>query len=93
MKPIWISLLLLLGCTPVIVLGPTGKKSPEGTPSAAPTIANPASTFCTQHQGRLEIRNLDLGQVGVCLFTDRSHCEEWAFYRGECKPGQNFGLI
>ncbi|MGE3728493.1 MAG: DUF333 domain-containing protein [Candidatus Sericytochromatia bacterium] len=93
MKVTWLALMLLLGCTPVIVLGPTGKKSPEGTPASAPTVANPAAAFCTLHQGRHEIRNFDLGQAGYCFFTDRSHCEEWAFYRGECKSGQNFGLL
>lgn len=93
MKPVGLVLLCVIGCTPVIVLGPTGKKSPEGGVNTSPAIANPASTFCTQNQGRLEMRMINQGQAGYCFFTDRSHCEEWAFYRGECKPGQNFGLL
>jgi putative hemolysin len=36
----------------------------------------------------LEIRTEDGGgEVGYCIFTDGTECEEWAFYRGECAPG------
>lgn len=24
------------------------------------------------------------GQVGICIFPDKSECEQWAFYRGKC---------
>jgi protein-disulfide isomerase len=50
-------------------------------------IANPASVFCVDNGGRLEIRNTDLGQMGFCIFSDGSECEEWAYYRDECTPG------
>ena len=53
-------------------------------------IANPASVFCEDNKARLEIRtNADGSQYGVCIFDDNSECEEWAYYRGECKPGDN----
>lgn len=65
-------LLLLAGCTP----------------PATPGIANPASVYCQEQGGRLEIRTAeDGGQAGYCLFADGSECEEWAFFRGECVPG------
>ncbi|MCP4211870.1 MAG: DUF333 domain-containing protein, partial [Halieaceae bacterium] len=34
------------------------------------------------------------GQVGYCLFPDGSECEEWAFFREECAPGDqdNIGM-
>jgi len=51
-------------------------------------IANPASVYCEDNKGRLEIRTNEQGQYGVCIFSDNSECEEWAYYRGECKPGQ-----
>jgi predicted secreted protein len=51
------------------------------------SIANPASTFCIQNGGKLEIRKTPAGEVGYCIFADKSECEEWAFMRGECKPG------
>ena len=52
-------------------------------------IANPASVNCTQKGGTLEMRNNEAGQYGVCKFSDGSECEEWAFFRGECKPGDS----
>lgn len=54
-----------------------------------PGMANPASVHCQEQGGRVEIRTAaDGGQVGYCVFPDGSECEEWAFYRGECAPGQ-----
>ena len=51
-------------------------------------LANPASVYCVEQGGTLDIRTDDSGgQYGVCVFKDGSECEEWAFYRGECKPG------
>jgi putative hemolysin len=89
LNPFWSAFLLLCACTPVFVLGPTGKKASEST---LPTtgLANPASTHCTQNQGQLQIRQTAGGQAGYCYFNDRSYCEEWAYYKGECKPGQQF---
>ena len=53
-------------------------------------VPNPASAFCEEQGGRLELRAEDSGgQVGICLFEDGSECEEWAFYRDECQPGEN----
>ncbi|MGI9553924.1 MAG: DUF333 domain-containing protein, partial [Thermodesulfobacteriota bacterium] len=28
------------------------------------------------------------GDVGYCLFNDGTQCEEWAYFRGECRPGE-----
>jgi hypothetical protein len=48
---------------------------------------NPASEYCIQHGGRLEIRSDSSGgQWGACVFPGGSECEEWAFYRQECQP-------
>ncbi|BBB15911.1 hemolysin [Candidatus Rickettsiella viridis] len=58
--------------------------------SPAFAIANPASVYCAQHGGKLTIVNNKNGQVGICLFPDRSYCEEWSYMRGTCKPGQRF---
>jgi len=47
-------------------------------------IANPASTYCIDHNGSLEIRQNENGQYGVCI-KDGKECDEWAFFRGECE--------
>ena len=50
-------------------------------------MANPASVYCEQYGGKLEIRTDDSGgQMGICIFADGSECEEWAYFRGECAP-------
>ncbi len=58
------------------------------TPTPAANIANPASVYCEQHGGKLEMR-LDSqgGTAGFCKFSDGSECDEWAYFRGQCKPG------
>ncbi|OQY37114.1 MAG: hypothetical protein B6243_01430 [Anaerolineaceae bacterium 4572_5.2] len=50
-------------------------------------MANPASVYCGEQGGALDIRAADDGsQTGYCVFADGSECEEWAFMRGECSP-------
>jgi len=52
-------------------------------------MANPASVYCEEQGGELDIRTGEGdGEIGVCIFEDGSSCEEWAFYQGECKPGE-----
>ena len=53
-------------------------------------MANPASVHCEELGGKLEIRNTEEGQTGVCVYFDGSECEEWALYRGECELGFDF---
>jgi len=72
------------------VAAPTG--APTGAPAAATpeglaSMTNPASTHCVEQGGKLEIRKNAQGEYGVCVFADKSECEEWAFMRNECQPG------
>jgi putative hemolysin len=30
----------------------------------------------------------DGGEVGYCQFDDETECEEWSFFRGECRQGE-----
>jgi len=58
-----------------------------GTPVAR--MPNPASQYCVEQGGKVEIRTDAQGnEYGVCVFPDGSECEEWAFFRGECAPGE-----
>ena len=51
-------------------------------------LANPASVYCEEQGGQLDMRTDESGGTyGVCVFEDGSECEEWAFFRGECSPG------
>lgn len=62
----------------------------ESEPDAA-EMANPASVHCEEQSGDLEIvTSKDGSQYGVCHFEDGSECEEWAYFHGECSPGENF---
>lgn len=52
------------------------------------SIANPASTFCIEKGGSLQMQTReDGGQYGLCYFEDARACEEWAMMRGECPVG------
>ncbi len=63
---------------------------PASNPGNAAQMANPASVFCEENGGTSEIRTAaDGSQSGACVFPDGSECDEWAYYRGECGPGQD----
>lgn len=50
-------------------------------------IANPASVYCEEQGGTVEIRTDESGgQVGYCVFSDGTEVEEWAYFRGEAEP-------
>ena len=48
-------------------------------------IGNPASIFCNENGGELEIRNSSEGPFGVCKFKDGTVCEEWDYYNELCE--------
>lgn len=52
------------------------------------SIPNTASVYCTHHGGQLELMNEPSGVIGVCIFHDKSYCEEWSYARKICKPSQ-----
>jgi putative hemolysin len=75
---LFVLVLCLAGCT----TAPT-----PAQPSAEAGMPNPASVYCEEQGGRLEIRTGDDGgQYGVCVFADDSECEEWDFFYGKCAP-------
>ena len=68
----------------MIVLGTVGCGDSE---QPEPGLPNPASVYCVDNGGRLEIRqDSEGGQVGICVFPDGSECDEWDFFRGDCGP-------
>lgn len=76
-----IVLMVLTACTALKA------QTPEPTATDMPQVnmPNPASVYCTQNGNKLEIHTaVDGSQSGVCVFSDGSTCDEWAYYRGEC---------
>jgi len=78
--------LLTVVLTVAALAGCTADTTPEQPADAG--LANPASEYCIEQGGRLELRTEPDGtEPGFCVFPDGSECEEWAFFRGECEPG------
>jgi putative hemolysin/predicted secreted protein len=75
-------LLLAAGCTQQTT-------TPPVTTPASSQIANPASVYCGQMGGTLEIKtDATGGQYGMCSFGNGTSCEEWALFNDKvCKPG------
>ncbi len=74
-----LNILLLASCSP-----------DPGNPTPAANLPNPASVYCEENGGILELRTDASGGVaGVCIFPDGSECDEWAYFRQECKPGDS----
>lgn len=56
-------------------------------------MPNPASKYCEENGGSLEIvTNKDGSQFAMCKFEDYS-CEEWAYYKGECTVEEDAARI
>lgn len=54
------------------------------TPSSGSTqMANPASVFCIDQGGTLDIVDEADGQVGYCTLPDGTRVEEWEYYRSQ----------
>jgi putative hemolysin len=74
----------------LFVLAAASCSSQKASPTPEAGLPNPASVYCEEHGGKLEIRTAaDGGQTGICVFSDGSECDEWPFFRGECKPGDS----
>lgn len=87
---LWISVLIVLALA--CGANPFSPPTPTPIPTATPEVGmvNPASKYCLEQGGKLEIRtDAQGGQYGICIFADGSQCDEWAFFRGECAPGDS----
>ncbi|MGM5483063.1 MAG: putative hemolysin [Nanobdellota archaeon] len=51
-------------------------------------IANPASEYCIEQGGSLNIIDTPNGQKGMCTLSSGQICEEWSYFRGECPENE-----
>jgi hypothetical protein len=50
-------------------------------------MPNPASVACIKAGGRSQIvKQADGSEAGRCVWPSGRYCDEWAFFRGECRP-------
>ena len=64
----------------VLALGACTSPGPSETPSVG--LANPASTYCVQRGGKVEIQKDKEGNAyGMCHLPDGTVVEEWALFR------------
>jgi putative hemolysin len=86
----WISLfavivIMLSSCTTADPTQPAATTVLTDTPQT--NMPNPASVFCEEQEYKVETTTAaDGSQSSVCVFPDGTSCDEWAYYRGECKP-------
>lgn len=64
-------LVLLTGC------------SSQPAPEKPVGMANPASVYCLDQGGKLELRDEPGGVTGYCHLSDDRVVEEWALYHAE----------
>jgi putative hemolysin len=70
-----------------VVLSISGCGGNDDNDNEQPGVANPASVYCEEQGGTVDIRTDESGsQIGYCVFSDGSEVEEWAFFRGEAEP-------
>ena len=60
-----------------------GGAAPKQAPGQWASMANPASKYCAELGGRLEIRKEQAGEAGYCHLPDGSIVEEWQLFRGK----------
>ena len=54
---------------------------PASSPNDTSQLANPASVYCIDQGGTLEIVDEANGQVGYCTLPDGTRVEEWEYFR------------
>ena len=85
---------MLIGFVLIMVLLLAACAEGEDIDDEPAGIPNPASQYCEEQGGRVDLRTNEDGSVtGYCIFEDGSECEEWAFFRGECQPGEDQSSI
>ncbi|AXY59828.1 I78 family peptidase inhibitor [Acinetobacter sp. WCHAc010052] len=85
---------VMLGLMIAAVSGCSTVQKSEDKPALG--MANPASTYCVEQGGKLEIRKEASGETGYCHLPDGQVVEEWTLFRAaqsKCVSEQATALI
>jgi putative hemolysin len=77
----------LAGTALAMVLAGCGSSEP----APAPSMANPASAFCVEQGGTVEIVNEDGGERGYCNLPDGTRVDEWEYFQQNSSPAAGSG--
>ena len=72
-----------LGLALAVTIAGCGSGDDDEPDVTTPGLANPASEYCVEQGGEVEIVDEADGQVGYCVLPDGRRIEEWEFYRAE----------
>lgn len=72
-----------LSASALLILAGCETSQPE---SNSVGMANPASVYCVEQGGTVEIREGPNGQTGYCHLPDGSIVEEWELFRAGDDP-------
>jgi len=78
----WPAVLAVVLPIGVVVACGGDDSTPSGTTTPA-GIANPASVYCVEQGGTVEIVDESGGQVGYCNLPDGTRIEEWEYFRSQ----------
>lgn len=84
MAQIIMNKILFIGIA-TLALSACGDKNASQQQSELIGMANPASVYCTEQGGKLEIRDGKDGQSGYCHLPDGRVIEEWELFRSQNK--------
>jgi putative hemolysin len=78
----------LAAVTAAVLVG-CGSDPEPVEPTTPAELANPASVFCIEQGGSLEIVDETDGQVGYCNLPDGTRIEEWEYFRSQHPTATN----
>lgn len=74
-------LVALLAAGTIAVAGCGDDESDDEPTDDTTQIANPASVYCVEQGGTVEIVTEGGGEVGYCNLPDGTRVEEWEYFR------------
>ncbi|MGB0114765.1 MAG: DUF333 domain-containing protein [Ilumatobacteraceae bacterium] len=71
----------ILGAPLIAILAVAGCSSDGSDDDPETEEANPASVYCVDQGGEVEIVDTDDGEAGVCHLPDGTSVDEWEYFR------------